>query len=290
MKAYHQKETNEKLQNELNKDLTFKPNLISFPFFNKYSNNNKIDNNLNSPRKGEIIDITPKKINFNKIYEKYINDKNIKDKTLEKMRISNQEKELKECTFTPKINKYIGRNINYNIYRKSENKSQEKDRNYSFRPNLNTDNDYLSKTFTNMKRPIKTKGYDKFIKRNRRVIERKKYEQKLEEDKIYGKNYDKIKKNNKLKETNISPYKKEINIKKKEKVEKECIIDNVYITMDIQLPNGIIKPLQIYNLSDSEVTDIVFEFCKHHRIKDNDRNKIQKHALQFKNKFFQNII
>ena len=135
--------------------------------------------------------------------------------------------------------------------------------------------------------------------RNRALLEKKEYEKKLEEDKRYGRNYDKLKKV-KIKPLNInylnysnqaSPKKNnnvnkyqnytESNRKSKFNPENE-IIENIYITLDIKTPNGIAKPLKIYNKNDNSVIEDVSNFCRIYNLNEEIKKLLINRAIKYR--------
>ena len=353
---YQKGEVYNNIIQERDKELTFEPNFSSKAFFYKHSkynydkDNDKDNNNISiisnnkSPKR--------KKHDFNKVYERFMADKDLHDKTLERLRKIKMDKELKMCTDVPKINKYVPsasnkkyknktlesdepktlqKNKSYSdiknpVYMKlykqrkeyneknniNNNDNSRLDENCTFKPVI-TDPDVMMKTFSNMKNMRKPKGYNEYVKRNRSILEKKENDKKIEEDKKFGRNYDKIKKvkikalnitdlngsNKKNKKINIPipssnsnrSLQQKINLNndfmnnsESEKVEN--IIDGVYITIDIKVPNGLLKPLKIYNKSDNETIELVNNFCRIYTINEENKKIILKNVLQYKNAFF----
>ena len=357
LKAYRSNDYQKNIYNniikERQKDLTFKPNLTSRNFFNKYSkydydkdNSNDLVNLSNT----ENNTSKKSKYDFNKTYKRFMAEKELHEKTLEKIRQKKTEKELKNCRFKPKINKFKikspdKRNTNINksidsqnskiltkshstidvikhpkyqkIYNKKKinkiNKTIENE-NCTFKPMLNTNNENLKKTFLKMEKIKKPKGYCDYIKRNRAIIERKESQKKYQEDKIYGKNYEKIKnmkikpfnitdlngnkkKNNKINKTNISisssPYDKSTidqnnntNINKLENKKIEKVIEDIFFTINIKIPNGQLKPLKINKKNYNDTIELVNNFCKIYSINNENKEAILKKINQYKNSFF----
>ena len=342
---------------ETDKELTFSPDFISKDYFYKYSQ-------FNYNKDSSIIDLINKyknknnnlnqkpKHDFNKVYERFKAEKEIHEKTLEKIREMQREKELKMCTNVPKINKYNlkssspispvsnptsekkSRNNNIEDKLLTEKKTEKKqprykllyelrkkynkndkvikridkndilDENCTFKPNI-TNNDIMNRTFSNLKNIKKPKGYNQYINRNRSFLKLKEKEKKLEEDKKYGRGYDKIQKM-KIKPLNITDlnrssskdkyfnnlYNNNTDIKNKSKFNFkndniENIIENVYITLDIKLPNGSIKLLKIYNKNDNETIEDIFNFCKIYSLNDEVKKMLIQKALNYKNLFFE---
>jgi hypothetical protein len=322
---YQKGEIYNNIKKERDKDLTFKPELTSNDYFYKYSKydydrDNSIDSSLKSNNNN-----TSKKIRQDKIFERFMEQKRLQEQTLERIRQIKQEKELKMCTNVPKINKYILKGNKspkqktlqkskstlgdkrvpryqklYNMRKLSdESRKIKEDKNCTFKPVLTTDNNILKKIFFNINK--KPRGYEDYIERNRSVIQKKEYQKKIQEDKIYGKNYDKIH-NMKIKPFNITDLnenkkKKKINEisreqnsnefgnnSEKEKVQN--IIDDIYITIEVKIPNGQLKPLKIYNKNYNDTVELVNNFCKIYSINNENRKIIIKKVMQYKNSFF----
>ena len=353
---YQKGEVYNNIIQERDKELTFEPNFSSKAFFYKHSkynydkDNDKDNNNISIISNNK----SPKrqKHDFNKVYERFMADKDLHDKTLERLRKIKLDKELKMCTDVPKINKYVPptpnkkyknqtldsdkpkilqKNYSYSnikgpvymkLYRQrkefnennniNNNDNSTVDENCTFKPVI-TEPDAMMKTFSKMKNMRKPKGYDGYVKRNRSILEKKELEKKMEEDKKCGRNYEKIKKA-KLKPFNINDLNgsnkknKKINIpltspnsnrsfQQKSKINNEFInnfenenneniIDNVYITIDIKVPNGLLKPLKIYNKSDNDTIELVNNFCRVYSMNEENKKIILNNVLQYKNAFF----
>ena len=329
---------------ERDKDLTFQPDVSSNSFFYKHSkyNYNKDNSITDSPNSSFVTNNSKKqKHDFDKIYERFMAEKMLQEKTLERIRKIKQEKELKMCTKIPKINKYVPKSSDRTVKKKTrmvepeskilrknnstidiklprflklykmkkkdyaENKKLED--NCTFKPNIMSNNEILNRTFSNMSK-IKPKGFDNYVERNRSLLKKKEYQKKLEEDKKYGKNYEKIQKK-KIKPFNITDLngtgrkKKKIimsnssrnnesnnnnseSVSNYEKDKMKNIIDDVYITIDIKIPNGLSKPLKIYNKNYNDTVDFVNNFCKIYSINDENKKIILKKVIQYKNTFF----
>ena len=235
---------------EKDKDLTFEPNNVSNKYFYKYSQfqYNK-DNSIIALINKYKNQNQKQKHDFNKVYERFKADKELHEKTLQKIREKQEENELKMCTNVPKINKYVPKTRNpstekknntsdldikqprykllYNL-RKKFNKNDRNeiridrndivDENCTFKPQISDDKELLNRTFSNLKIKKKPKGFNDYVNRNRSVLKNKELEKKLEDDKKYGRNYDKMKKmKTKIKPLNItdlnkSPSKEKINM------------------------------------------------------------------------------
>ena len=337
---------------EKDKELTFEPNFISNNYFYKYSQFqynkdnslieliNKYKNKNQNPQK--------QKHDFNKVYERFKEEKERHDKTLQKIRQMQEEDELKMCTNVPKINKYIPKlrnesnspstekkkkildteekiyNINktnkkqprykllYNLHQKYNkrdkiekriDKSDILDENCTFVPKI-SNIDIMNRTFSNIKKKKKPKGFNDYVNRNRSVLEKKEHEKKIEDDKRYGRNYDKMQKNKiKIKPLNITDLSKSAskaknkqfiinsntNSKNKYNLNTEKndnIIKDVYITLDIKTPSGIIKQLKIYNKTDKNTIEDINSFCKIYSLNEEVKKMLIKKAIQYKYNFF----
>ena len=338
---------------EKDKELTFEPNFISNNYFYKYSQFqynkdnslieliNKYKNKNQNPQK--------QKHDFNKVYERFKEEKERHDKTLQKIRQMQEEDELKMCTNVPKINKYIPKlrnesnspstekkkkildteekiyNINktnkkqprykllYNLHQKYNkrdkiekriDKSDILDENCTFVPKI-SNIDIMNRTFSNIKKKKKPKGFNDYVNRNRSVLEKKEHEKKIEDDKKYGRNYDKMQKNKiKIKPLNITDLSKSASKAKKNKqfiinsntnsknkynlnTEKnDNIIKDVYINLDIKTPSGITKQLKIYNKTDKNTIEDINSFCKIYSLNEEVKKMLIKKAIQYKYNFF----
>ena len=322
---------------EKDKDLTFEPNFVSNKYFYKYSQfqYNK-DNSIIALINKYKNQNQKQKHDFNKVYERFKADKELHEKTLQKIREKQEENELKMCTNVPKINKYIPKSRNpstdkknkisdtdikqprykllYNL-RKKFNKNDKNeiktdlndivDENCTFKPQISDNKDLLNRTFSNLKIKKKPKGFNDYVNRNRSVLEKKELEKKLEEDKKYGRNYDKMQKmKTKIKPLNITDLNKSASKEKKniqyisntetkekkryqlETEKNENIIQNIYITLDIKTPSGTVNQLKIYNKPDKKTMEDVCNFCKIFSLNDDMMNMLIKKAIIFKYNFF----
>ena len=330
---------------EKDKELTFEPDFEkTSKYFYKYSN-------FQYNKDNSIIDLINKyskknkqKHDFNKVYERFKAEKERHEKTLQRIREIEEEKELKMCTNVPKINKYkpptrspiknqlkenneilnteekLQKNksfikqprykLLYDLRKKYEKNPKENridkndilDQNCTFKPKI-TDMDIMNKTFSNIKKSKKPKGFNDYVNRNRSLLEKKEHEKKLEEDKRYGRGYDKLQKM-KIKPLNITFSNKSASKPKKnndyinntetkrknrynlENDKIENIIDNIYITMDIKVSVGVIKPLKIYNKPDKDTIDYISNFCKIYSLNEETKKILIKKALKLKYSFF----
>ena len=103
----------DKIIKKRDEDLTFKPNLISNSYFYKHSKYNY--NKENEKYESSNDNIKKKKNDFDKIYKRFMAEKELHEKTLERIREIKREKESEKCTYIPKINKYIPKSRDKNI-------------------------------------------------------------------------------------------------------------------------------------------------------------------------------
>ena len=64
------------------------------------------------------------------------------------------------------------------------------------------------------------------------------------------------------------------------------IIESIFITIEIKLPNGELKPLKIYK-EQNNTFDLINEFCEENGINNEDRKVIFNKVIQYKNAFFE---
>ena len=250
------------MKKEEEKELTFEPDLSKSYYkfdenskYNYYNNNNKDILNktfTNYSNRG--------KNDFNKIYERFMNQKKMQEKVLEKLRKIKVQKELKKCTHIPNILEYE----NSRILHKRK-KEPIYDRLYNMRRN----------------------NKEIISSRNSRVENNNIGERPLTEDNKINRNKKKNKKTVKRFNINyLEEDKFENNINKKEK-NLNNIIDNIYITIDIKIPNGEIKSLKIFQNKDN-FEESINEFCHLYNINEKDKKIIFNKACLYKNKFYGN--
>lgn len=286
-------------------DLTFKPNLNeTYIYFKKYSKYNYYNNTEEDSSQSKYIK-GKKKQDFDIIYQKFMKEKILHEKTLEKLREIKLAKELRNCSHSPKINR------NYPMYAVRLNRTFEDERNvpvyerlynmrknsdgnghrnskseiFDFKPILESSNEIMNRNFNNNKKP---KGYKEYVRRNRAAIDEKEKQRKIIEDKTYGKNYEKIcdmkKKPLNIRYLTKDKEKNNINDKSKSK-EKNKIINNIFVTIEIKINNGQLKPFKIYkNQNNTEET--VDNFCKMFNINEEDKKEIYNQVIHYKNVFF----
>ena len=132
----------------------------------------------------------------------------------------------------------------------------------------------MNKSFDN---PQKCKGFDEFVRRNRKgYLERLRVKYLLEKS-SQGERYEEIMRRNitppnitdirRMREKGIKSNNNEINSNENESDEKE-----EYFNLQIKLPNGKMQTLKIYENDDAN--EVVEEFCKIHSIDDNVKNKL----------------
>ena len=179
------------------------------------------------------------------------------------------------------------------IYNGSKSTRNSKNEIYDFKPIFISNEKLMSKGFKNYSKEKKPKGYYDYILRNRILINQKENEKKIIDDKIYGKNYERIQKM-KIEPFNITDLKEENINKRNNKIKEKYIyskniIDKIYITLDIKIPNGELKQLKIYK-NDNNVIDLVDDFCEKYEMYEKDRDFLLSKVIQYKNECFEKII
>ena len=222
----------------------------------------------------------------------------LRQQVLEEMKKENEEKDLKECTFKPKINvekkrrKNSQNNLKSNIsifdklyltdkgkYEKlkklkeeEEKKEEEKELEFcTFKPKLISQNS-LKKSLNSTEKP---KGFDEYQKKMREGII-KATEKKYMEKNI-GQNYEKIKKKN------IQPF--NITDLKKNNDKKDFKKDEQFFTIQIKIPNGKERHIKVYLNEDPY--DVADNFCKTYCLKNEVKERLAKTILNFRNLYLQ---
>ena len=286
-----------KLTKEREKELLFCPNLSESNFvftnskFDYYKNTND-DLNKTYTNATQI-----RKKNFNKLYERFMEEDRLHQRVLEAMREIKNQKEQKKCTFTPKINKYKSRNSfskidfnksvdyssNYNskkvpvyerlynfikIYNRKIIKSEDNEKmenKFNSKKSIKDDNSYSKIQNSKLKSKSQERKRNEFGNKYKYINDIK----KINENKIYERKTKKIK--NKFNNKSI-------------KIDKN-IIDNIYVIMNINLPKGGKGQIKIYKNIDN-IKSLVNEFCKKNNINDENKKIIYNEAVMFKNNVF----
>ena len=293
----------EDLKNDLiddrDKELTFEPDLSqsnNYIFRNaKYKDYNTNKDNLND----SMTDTSRiKKTNFNKIYERFMQEKKMKEEAIKLMREIKKEKEIKKCTLRPKITEYkprkshkknrLNKSVDVNNINNNNKKIPIFERLYSLRKIFNQkkikleENEELESKF-NSKRSYKynnkTNSKNKVIKP---ILEKREIDNYVIKNKNWNNNTNKnvdtnkiyLKKNTKMKVNHFNISKENDN----------NIIDNISVIMEIKIPNGKSKPFKIYK--NQNINDSIEEFCKNNRINKEDKKAIYDQAIYFKNNIF----
>ena len=281
------------------KELTFEPNLSksnNYVFKNaKYKDYNTNKENLND----SFSDTSrTKKTNFNKVYERFMEEKKLKEEALKLLREIKKEKEIKKCTLRPKINEYKSRksymkdrlnksvdisNINNNkkipiferlyslrkIYNQKKIKLDENEElgtKFNSKPSYK-DNNNINNSKNKVIKPILEKReIDNYAIKNKNLNNN--INKNIDKNKIY------LKKNTKMKINHFNITKENDN----------NIIDNISVIMEIKIPNGKSKPFKIYK--NQNINESVEEFCKNNRINKEDKKAIYNQAIYFKNNIF----
>ena len=204
----------------------------------------------------DLMDNSPA---HDRLYKKAMNLIRKRNDKIEEQKILNEKKELRACSFRPKLNK--------------------------------PDPDKLNRSFTCQKKP---KGYGKFVETHRKgILERfkKKY---LIEKKPVGENYEKVKRMN-IKPFDITDIRKQNKIEERKRKEKyniqveesdsESDGNDDYFTIEI-LVHGKKKVLKIYENDDPK--EIAEKFCKTYQIKDEIKKKLIDNISNFKKEYLKN--
>ena len=296
-------ELKNKLKEEEDKELSFDPeiNRLKYHFRNaKFEDYNSKNDDLNKTFS------TSKKNDFNKIYKRFIDEKNSREKALEIMREIKKEKELKKCTSKPSIIEYkprktylanrmnksvdfsiCGTNNNqkkvpifeklYSLRKIYDQKKVKNDEGEDMKDKFNTNHSFKEKNNNNInhsKKNIINKKY------NKREPKEPAIKNKSEDKKINNNNYNKNNENKVYEKKNMKINKFNIC-----KGEKNNFIDNIYIIMEIKTPNGKSKPIKIFkNQNNLNIT--VEEFCQNNKINNEDKKLIYNQVLFYKNQIF----
>ena len=268
----------------------------SNPIFNKtmeyYYRNTKDNKYLDTSRDYKKIS----EHDFNKTYANFMYKQEMQKKTLEKLREQKEINELKMCYKIPKINKtkkcrienspdisnrcpryeYLYKLNNEMLSERGkkiiekENEYNDKEK-YPFKPKILQHN--KSFIFIRKKKP---KGFEKYVERTRSFIKMKEDEKIEEENKRYGRNYDKIMASRLKSQKFLEP-------KTDEKAEKKD--DEVFFNIDVKIGNEK-KPLKIFKGDD--VMEKINNFCQMYKIGYNEKKKILKKIKEF-NSLFQSM-
>ena len=222
---------------------------------------------------------------------------------LDEMKKENEENDLKECSFKPKINKpnkfLIQRNSSVPIYdklystnkekydkyekmkeEKKKKKEEEELQGCTFKPNLISQKTF-KKCMTSTEKP---RGFDEFSQKMREGII-KAAEKKYRENKIpTGENYEKIKKAN-IQPFDITDLRKKDQSKSKNSSSGTRSRNEDFFTIQIKIPNGKERTIKVY-LSDDPF-DVADNFCKTYCLKEEIKERLAKTILNFRNLYLQ---
>lgn len=222
---------------------------------------------------------------------------------LDEMKKENEENDLKECSFKPKINKpnkfLIQRNSSVPIYDKLYSTNKEKYDKYekmkeeekrkkeeeelqgcTFKPNLISQKTF-KKCMTSTEKP---RGFDEFSQKMREGII-KAAEKKYRENKIpTGENYEKIKKAN-IQPFDITDLRKKDQSKSKNSSSGTRSRNEDFFTIQIKIPNGKERTIKVYLLDDP--FDVADNFCKTYCLKEEIKERLAKTILNFRNLYLQ---
>ena len=306
----------EQLKNNLieekEKELIFHPEINKKNFIFKNSKYDYYNDKDNSDLSKTYSNAThTRKNDFNKLYERFMEEKKIHDMALERLRESKRQKEIKKCTLNPKIIEYKPRKLySKNRLNKSvditssykindiNKKVPRYERLYSLRKiynykkiKVNEDeelgNKYNSRgAFKEKKNKSKNKNMKQKIQKN----EYHEYAIKKKDLIINNKNIDNINDNTNNKFNNNKVYERKIQKMRMKQfnISKETdknIIDDIYVIMDINTPKGGKRPIKIYK-NQENLSDLVDQFCKKNKINDIDKKVIYNQALLYKNNIF----
>ena len=314
------KKYNEIIENR-DKDLMFKPELSNKKSKYDYNKNNYILSPKNKgdtkKRKNDFNDICEKLMCEKDIHTSL--------EKIREMKPAKQLKIIKICTNIPKINKSNSPNKNFNKKNKTINNDSDEfrfliksksninvnkpvyERSYNKRKKNNDhynntikgikyigNDEIFNESYSNLEKNKKLKQNDEYIKKNIDALKKKEFEKQFKEEKFYN-NYNKNKKMN-IKQVNISKLKEQKTPPKiKEKINKnefinnienENIFEDIFITVNIKIPNGSSKPLKIYDKNYNDTLGYVNNFCRIYHINDEYKKIIFKKVMQYKNSFF----
>ena len=281
--------------------LSLKENLLAYQGLKHF--NKSMQKEINNSKKE--LSFKPKinesSLNWNYYSERLpalVEREKLRQQVLEEMKKENEEKDLKECTFKPKINvekkrrKNSQNNLKSNIsifdklyltdkgkYEKlkklkeeEEKKEEEKELEFcTFKPKLISQNS-LKKSLNSTEKP---KGFDEYQKKMREGII-KATEKKYMEKNI-GQNYEKIKKKN------IQPF--NITDLKKNNDKKDFKKNEQFFTIQIKIPNGKERHIKVYLNEDPY--DVADNFCKTYCLKNEVKERLAKTILNFRNLYLQ---
>ena len=288
---YKKEEIYNNLKQEREKELTFEPDLSqsNYYIFDKNSRYKYYNDNSNDKiylnKTYSNISKRPKR-DFNIIYERFMQEKKMHEKALEKLREIKKKKELKKCPHKPIIHFYTPDQLNksfdyenpriHNIKKDYHINKHKKSRNIKISPLLTSNSEIINKSSNNQKtKNNKNSNYSFTDRKNSNDI---KHRKSFERTKTRPFNIN----NNSLKDDKNN----NINIKNKEKNNNNNnIIDNIYVTIEINTPNGELKPLKIYKNQNNTI-DILNEFCTENDINEEDKKLILTKIIEYQNAFF----
>ena len=314
-------EIKEKIIKEREKELTFQPDFnATASYFRRQSKQEKNEDSSNISLNTTMTNISrasnKKKSNFNKLYEEFMLKKQMHEKALMILRENKEKREIKMCTYRPKINKdykFKNRgktpemgcsrneflyNLNKDLINKKKEKIKESENEFksrfSFRPKITTNEDLMNKSFIEGEKKM-PKGSEAYIKRNRSVIELRKAEKNNQKEKVYGENYEKIRKQKVMlpRIKDLEPWTNLLqqteNEKKDNKNENENDNNNntdndndndIFFNIQVRTANGRIRHLKIY--INKNPIETVNNFCDTNNIKKGTREKIIKKVNELK--------
>ena len=270
---YKKEEINQNLKEEDEKELTFEPNLTASNYtFNRYLKYLPYENFEDNLTLTDNYASKNSRHDFNKTYERFMQEKKAHEKVLEKLREIKLSKELKKCTYKPKITKYMP----YSSIRR--NKSFDlKDSNISYK-----ERDKTIPIYERLYKMRKNNCNKKLKNSKSENIDISKHNLMIR--KYKNKNRVKISSSN-INEINENKINSELYTKTKAEDQNIIKIDNIYITIEIKIPNGQLKPFKIYK-DQNNTYEKVKEFCEMYNIDQKNKNLLLKKVLKYNNIFF----
>ena len=270
---YKKEEINQNLKEEDEKELTFEPNLTASNYtYNRYSKYLPYENFEDNMTLTENYASKNLRYDFNKTYERFMQEKKAHEKVLEKLREIKLNKELKKCTYKPEINKYIP--------------SSSIRRNKSF----DLKDSYISYKNRDKAIPIYERLYKmRKINDRKTALKNSKSENINIKHNLMIRNYrnkNRVKESSSnINEINENKNNNELNSKNKVEGQSNIKIDNIYITIEIKIPNGQLKPLKIFK-NQNNTNEKVNEFCGMYDIDENNKNLLIQKVRKYNNIFF----
>ena len=289
---YKKEELSNNLKEEREKELKFEPDLSqsnNYMFKKNSKYNYYIDEYkqlLNDDIYFYSYNYKKPKLDFNKIYERFMLQKKMHEKALEKLREIKRKKELKKCSNKPKISEYSPEQLNWSVdYENS--KIYKRNNDIPIFERL-YNNDTISFSYKATKDNNNKYECSPKLSPDRKLIVT---DIKNAGDKNHGKKYEKeginpfhIDNDSNEDKNNIK-----INKNKENNINNNNIIDNLPVIIVIKLPNGEIKSMKIYEKMN-KTTEILNEFCRKNDINEEDKKIILGKIMDYKNSAFESNV